>query len=580
MKMMNYVKITYMSAIPLMILSFILFSMSTHFILNDYEIFMEWEITSLNSSSIMMVLYLDWIALMFASTVLIISSMILMYSQGYMSHDKYLQRFIMIVLIFVASMLFLIISPNMMSILIGWDGLGLVSYCLVIYYQSNKSFNAGMLTALTNRIGDIMILMTIICMFQMGSWNFMFYINTPIMKMNLMIMFLILIASLTKSAQIPFSAWLPAAMAAPTPVSSLVHSSTLVTAGVFLLIRFNKELMNSNLSKMLLMTGTLTMFMASMAANFENDLKKIIALSTLSQLGLMMSILAMGYPNLALFHLMTHALFKALLFMCAGHIIYSMMDNQDIRRMGSISKTMPMTISCFMLANLSLCGMPFMAGFYSKDLILEMVIMNEINYIPYLLFFISTGLTVSYTTRLTKSALTLNFKGIPLMSWANKDWMMVLPIMNLSILALLGGSLMSWLILPTPPTMPMPFHLKMLTSSTILIGVMIGSILIYVPNNIWKIKHKPFMKYLWFSTDMWFLPLISTLSTIKHPMKYSINYKKLWDQGWNEFIMPQGMFKTLIKMSNHTETWQMTSSKSIIYIMMIMFTMYIMLYTL
>nr|YP_009328076.1 NADH dehydrogenase subunit 5 [Euborellia arcanum]APD14850.1 NADH dehydrogenase subunit 5 [Euborellia arcanum] len=578
-KITNCIKITYISAIPLFSLSLILFSLGTHFIMNNYQLFMEWEITSLNSSSMMMVIYLDWISLMFASTVLAISSLILVYSQGYMMHDKYLQRFIMIILLFVASMMFLIISPNMMSILIGWDGLGLVSYCLVIYYQSNKSFNAGMLTALTNRIGDVMILMTIICMFQMGSWNFLFYLDTPFMKMNMMIMFMVMIAALTKSAQIPFSAWLPAAMAAPTPVSSLVHSSTLVTAGVFLLIRFNKELMTSDLSYILLMTGTMTMFMAGLAANMENDLKKIIALSTLSQLGLMMSILAMGFPNLALFHLITHALFKALLFMCAGHMIHSMTDNQDIRLMGAISSTMPMTISCFTLANLSLCGLPFLAGFYSKDLILEMVIMNKINYIPFMLFFASTGLTMSYTTRLMKSALTLNYKGTPTMSWANKDWEMTLPIMMLSMLALIGGSLMSWLITLTPPTMPMPLNFKMLTSYSILTGLLLGSILIHTPNKFFKLKNKMFQKYLWFSTDMWFMPLISTMGMIKTPLKYGMKYKKLWDQGWNELFIPQGLFQTLTKMASFTETWQMTSIKSIIYIMMIMFTMLIISYT-
>lgn len=211
---------------------------------------------------------------------------------------------------------------------------------------------------------------------------------------------LVLLAAITKRAQIPFSSWLPAAMAAPTPVSALVHSSTLVTAGIYLLIRFNVLLAGTKLGTFLLLFAGLTIFIAGLGANFEFDLKKIIALSTLSQLGLIIRILAIGFAKLAFFHLLTHALFKALLFMCAGAIIHNIRDSQDIRFIGGLVVHIPLTASCFNLSNLALCGTPFLAGFYSKDLILEIASLSYINVFRFFLYFFSTGLTVCYSLRL------------------------------------------------------------------------------------------------------------------------------------------------------------------------------------
>jgi len=211
---------------------------------------------------------------------------------------------------------------------------------------------------------------------------------------------LVVLAAITKRAQIPFSSWLPAAIAAPTPVSALVHSSTLVTAGVYLLIRFNFLLIDTMFGQFLLLIGGLTIFIAGVSANYEFDLKKIIALSTLRQLGLIIRILAIGFPKLAFFHLLTHALFKALLFICAGAIIHNIKNSQDIRDMGALSLFIPLSTACLNVANLALCGIPFLAGFYSKDLILEIVLLSNINLISFFLYFFSTGLTVCYSFRL------------------------------------------------------------------------------------------------------------------------------------------------------------------------------------
>lgn len=230
-------------------------------------------------------------------------------------------------------------------------------------------------------------------------------------------------------------------MAAPTPVSSLVHSSTLVTAGVYLLIRFNYAL-NSNLIFILLFIGTITIFIAGLGANFEFDLKKIIALSTLSQLGLIISILSLGEYKLSFFHLLTHALFKALLFMCAGIIIHNLNNCQDIRYMGSLVFHMPLRCSFFIISNLSLCGLPFMSGFYSKDLILEVLSIEYINMYIYIIFFLSTGLTVCYTLRLIYYVVIGNFNYISLNVINDDRKIILIRIGGLIFIVIIGGRIL------------------------------------------------------------------------------------------------------------------------------------------
>lgn len=251
---------------------------------------------------------------------------------------------------------------------------------------------------------------------------------------------LVILAAFTKRAQIPFSSWLPAAIAAPTPVSALVHSSTLVTAGVYLLIRFNVLFIDSVLREFILLVGGLTIFIAGLSANFEFDLKKIIALSTLSQLGLIVRILGLGFNKLAFFHLLTHALFKALLFLCAGLIIHKIKNFQDIRKMGGLVNFLPFSRSCFNISNLALCGLPFLAGFYSKDLILEVSAISSLNYLSFFLFFLSTGLTVSYSFRLAYYLFTRNFNSFPLIRLNDERTFIFKRIMGLLIAVIFIGS--------------------------------------------------------------------------------------------------------------------------------------------
>ncbi|ABY51630.1 NADH dehydrogenase subunit 5 (mitochondrion) [Aedes aegypti] len=545
----------------LIFISFTLFILSLKFLLMDLVYFIEWEIVSLHSMSIVMTFLFDWMSLMFMSFVLLISSLVIFYSDQYMGEDYNVNRFILLVLMFVMSMMMLIISPNLISILLGWDGLGLVSYCLVIYFQNVKSYNAGMLTALSNRIGDVALLLAIAWMLNYGSWNYIFYLD--MMKNNFEMMViggLVMLAAMTKSAQIPFSSWLPAAMAAPTPVSALVHSSTLVTAGVYLLIRFNILLDNSKLGQFLLLVSGLTMFMAGLGANFEFDLKKIIALSTLSQLGLMMSILSIGYYKLAFFHLLTHALFKALLFMCAGVIIHNTKNAQDIRFMGGLSMSMPLTCSCFNIANLALCGMPFLAGFYSKDLILETVMLSYMNFFSFFLFFFSTGLTVCYSFRLVYYSMTGDFNSTTLNMLNDKGWTMSFSIFFLMVMAIIGGSMLSWLMFFNPEMICLPYYLKNLTLMVCLLGGFTGYLISNV-NFFFINKSLVYYNFSFFSGSMWFMPLISTVGVVKWPLILGMYSYKMFDQGWSEYFGGQMLYNQLKIYSLYVQEFQNNNLK-------------------
>nr|YP_010460799.1 NADH dehydrogenase subunit 5 [Statilia flavobrunnea]AND97191.1 NADH dehydrogenase subunit 5 [Statilia sp. FY-2016a]UUF67548.1 NADH dehydrogenase subunit 5 [Statilia flavobrunnea] len=563
-----YFSLCFISFFSLLFFSLLNFMFSIYCIMNDMSYFIEWEIVSLNSSSIVMTLLLDWMSLLFMSFVTLISSLVILYSEDYMFGDVTLNRFIFLVLMFVLSMMFLIISPNLISILLGWDGLGLVSYCLVIYYQNVKSYNAGMLTALSNRVGDVALLMAIAWMLNFGSWNYIYYLDCMMNKYELyLITVLVVLAGMTKSAQIPFSAWLPAAMAAPTPVSALVHSSTLVTAGVYLLIRFSKAFPNWLLS-FLLVISVLTMFMSGLGANFEYDLKKIIALSTLSQLGLMMSILSLGFADLAFFHLLTHALFKALLFMCAGMVIHNVKNFQDIRFMGNLSLFMPLTSACFMVSNFALCGMPFLAGFYSKDMILEVVSMSNLNMFMYFLYFFSTGLTVCYSFRLFYYVLWGDFNLTPMFKLSEESWMMVYGMLGLMVFAILGGSLLNWMIFLTPYFICLPFFMKMMPIFVSLLGLWLGSILFKYSLNYYFNLFKYYSAVI-FSGSMWFMPLIFTKGVNKVPLTIGSDSMKYIDLGWSEYFGAQNLYYILMKIAGLNQWFQTNDLKSYLVIFLI-----------
>nr|YP_009368839.1 NADH dehydrogenase subunit 5 [Phaneroptera nigroantennata]ARN59040.1 NADH dehydrogenase subunit 5 [Phaneroptera nigroantennata] len=547
--------------------------MGSYFLATGLVVFIEWELFQLNSSNVVMTFLFDWMSLMFMAFVMYISSLVIYYSDEYMSGDELINRFIILVLMFVLSMMFLIISPNLISILLGWDGLGLVSYCLVIYYQNVKSYSAGMLTALSNRIGDVALLMAIAWMLNFGSWNYIYYLDFMKNSIEGMIIgLLVVMAAMTKSAQIPFSSWLPAAMAAPTPVSALVHSSTLVTAGVYLLIRFNVLIVDNSISQFLLLISGLTMFMAGLGANFEFDLSSIIALSTLSQLGLMMSILSMGFPSLAFFHLLTHALFKALLFMCAGAVIHNMKNSQDIRGNGNLCSQMPVTTICFNVSNLALCGMPFLAGFYSKDLILEIVALSYLNFVSFFLYFFSTGLTVCYSLRLVYYSMTGEFNSTSFHPLNDEGWVMLGAMIMLMIMAVVGGCLLSWMLFSCPVMICLPLWLKTLAITTSGIGALVGYELAKFSLSYELSTFHHYLTTMFFGS-MWFMPFISTYGMNKMPLKLGDFMLKSIDQGWSEEFGGQMIYKEMSFNSQLVQWWQNNSLK--VHLLMFMLWVFI-----
>lgn len=455
--------------------------------------------------------------------------MVLFYSNSYIYNDLYKFRFLILVLLFILSIIFIIISPNLIRILLGWDGLGLVSYCLVIYFQNVKSYNAGILTIITNRIGDVAILVSIAWILNFGSWNFIFYFYF-FEDFMFNVYLLVLLAAFTKRAQIPFSSWLPAAIAAPTPVSALVHSSTLVTAGVYLLIRFYPLISFYN-RKFFLVLGIITIFMSGLGANFEFDLKKIIALSTLSQLGLIMRILFVGFPKLAFFHLLSHAFFKALLFLCAGLIIHVMNNSQDIREIGFVIKILPYTSSCFIISRFSLGGLPFLSGFYSKDMILESLFIGEYNFFYCFIFFISVVFTMSYRVRLF-SYLMLIGSGNYCFQRYHEDNNIISSIVLLTIFSVCFGVILTWLMFKTPFFYVSTLLIKMIPLMSIFIGLILGIIFSFYYINIYNFY---LTNILFFIGSIWYMPVFRTYMIYSLFLKFSRLYYKLIDMGWGEY---------------------------------------------
>jgi len=515
-----------------------------YFAISNITYILEWNILRNATCNLSFMLVFDLVSLRFSSLVCLIAASVIIFSSSYISHETFLKRFVLLVILFVASMNLLVFIPSLPALLLGWDGLGIVSFALVIYYQNVKSLGAGMFTILANRVGDVIILISIALLVNQGHW-----LITQLWDFELALIFglTITIAAITKRAQIPFSRWLPAAIAAPTPVSALVHSSTLVTAGVFLIIRFYPFLESiSGFKPILLFISVITLIIAGMAANYETDLKKVIALSTLSQLGVIIIRLGIGFPYLALFHLYTHALFKALLFLCAGTIIHNSSNSQDIRLMGIFFSQGPLTITCINIANLSLCGAPFLSGFFSKDLILEQSLLNPTRILILILAFVATRLTASYSIRLSLCSLWATIKSNSFHSKNEKDYYINWPTIILATCAIIAGSTIQ-ILLPEfrPSAILLPQSHKFLTIIVIIIGLfLIGINWSYMSNNIAFNKDRsPIIakKYKRFFSLMWFITPLSTQPLTNFSINQGTLVLKTIDQGWLEILGGQGV---------------------------------------
>ena len=501
------------------------------------DIYVEWLVFQTGRAKILMVLILDLVSVLFLITVTLISISVIFFRTRYIANEKFFSRFLFLVLSFVCRILLLILRPNSVRILLGWDGLGVTSYLLVIYYQRNKSYNAGIITALTNRLGDVGLLLCLAFLVKFGSWNF--YLFIPPLEMSIILIILVR-ARITKRAQIPFSAWLPAAIAAPTPVSALVHSSTLVTAGVYLLIRFNYLLMSFDLLKYLILVGVFTIFIAGLGAMRELDIKKVIALSTLRQLGVMIITIGVGFPLMGFFHLVAHAFFKALLFICAGILIHNFKDYQDIRLMSRGACFIPFTLRMFMTANLRLCGLPFIAGFYSKDLILEIFIMRRLNLFIFVIIILSTALTVLYSCRLAFLLGANIFKGERLTGIKDFDPVVVAGYSFLLVPSIFGGLGGNWVFYPVIPVIFFPLILKGFIFTLVLTSA--ASILRSMLNSSDRLSAS-LKRHL--NSKMWFLPLVARAALSYGTLLRGKKFSKIGEIGWNEYFLYGLIFKLL-----------------------------------
>jgi NADH-ubiquinone oxidoreductase chain 5 len=391
-----------------------------------------------------------------------------------------------------------------------------------------------------------------LCVIQ-GHWNIL---NIENYKFIGAISLCILLARITKRAQVPFSRWLPAAIAAPTPVSALVHSSTLVTAGVFLLVRFHPFIRSwPYFSRTLLFISVITLLIAGIRANFEYDIKKVIALSTLRQLGVIMIRLALNMPYLTLFHLYTHALFKAMLFLCAGIIIHNNRNIQDLRILGGLWKDIPLTIRCLNIANLALCGAPFLRGFYSKDLILEIFLFRPCNIFILLLIFLATGITSAYSLRFSYYSIWGQLNHSPFHQIYDEDLKSTSPIIFIRLITIFGGAFIQYNILEFNISLVLPIYFKLLTVCVIILGGWIS----------FQLSKKTFFRkiqwreiYSFFSL-IWFLIPISTLPLISLSIKTSLKFIINLDQGWLEVLGGSGRFSSIIKISQKNQNLQKNS---------------------
>jgi proton-translocating NADH-quinone oxidoreductase chain L len=520
-----------------------------------------------------------------------ISLLVHFYSIDYMRYDPHISRFMGYLSLFTFFMLILVTSNNFVQMFMGWEGVGLASYLLINFWHTRLQANkAAMKAIIVNKLGDFgLSLGLVMIFFVFHSFDYhvvfslvptvlgekFFFFSFELDKITL-ITFFIFIGAVGKSAQIGLHTWLPDAMEGPTPVSALIHAATMVTAGVFVLLRCSPILEFSNVTLFIItVVGSLTAFMAATIGIVQNDIKKVIAYSTCSQLGYM--VMACGLSNYAasLFHLMNHAFFKALLFLSAGVIIHAIGDEQDMRKLGGLVKILPVTYVCMLIGSLSLMGFPFFSGFYSKDMILEFAYGTYFfsGIFAYWLGVLSAFFTAFYSTRLLYMTFlkTTNSNRIIISEVEEGSFFMIIPLVILTFASIFVGYIMKDLFLGLGVDtwngslfqLPsncyyveaefLPFYIKLIPFIFTMFGVFIAIIGygIYDKNFITLNFYKKVYYLYSFLVKKWYFDIIYNEIVVKNVAKfgYFISFK-LIDRSLLEILGPLGLirlFKVLTK---------------------------------